>query len=89
MDARIIREDQYQTVLQALGTCGLELRSPRLVTAARILLFLGFRLGLRRNEALKLRLHDLHLPELSIEETARIQARRPNMRRLSSNELVG
>lgn len=89
VDARIISEDQYQTVLQALGTCGLELRSPRLVTAARILLFLGFRLGLRRNEALKLRLRDLHLPELSIEETARIQARRPNMRRLSSNELVG
>jgi len=86
VDARIISEDQYQLVLQALGTCGLELRTPRLVTAARLLLILGFRLGLRRNEALKLRLCDFHLPEYSTKEAARIQARQPNMRRLSSDE---
>ncbi len=89
VDARIISEDQYQSVLQTLGTCGLELRTPRLVTAARLLLILGFRLGLRRNEALKLRLCDLHLPEYSTEDAARIQARHPNMRRLSSDELAG
>lgn len=89
VDARIISEDQYQLVLQALGTCGLELRTPRLVTAARLLLILGFRLGLRRNEALKLRLCDLHLPEFSTEERARIQARHPNMRRLTSEEQAG
>ncbi|MEN1726370.1 hypothetical protein AAIH67_30720, partial [Pseudomonas aeruginosa] len=86
VDARIISEDQYQSVLQALGTCGLELRTPRLVTAARLLLILGFRLGLRRNEALKLCLRDLCLPEFSAAECARIQARHPNMRRLSSDE---
>ncbi|MBN0624312.1 hypothetical protein JTM26_34960, partial [Pseudomonas aeruginosa] len=34
VDARILSEDQYQSVLQALGTCGLELRTPQLVTAA-------------------------------------------------------
>lgn len=89
VDARIISEDQYQSVLQTLGTCGLELRTPRLVTAARLLLILGFRLGLRRNEALKLRLCDLHLPEYSTEDAARIQARHPNMRRLSSDGLAG
>lgn len=89
VDARILCEDQYQLVLQALGTCGLELRTPRLVTAARLFLILGFRLGLRRNEALKLRLCDLHLPGLSTEASTRIQERHPNMRRLSSEELAG
>ncbi|CDH68566.1 TPA: tyrosine-type recombinase/integrase [Pseudomonas aeruginosa] len=89
VDARILSEDQYQSVLQALGTCGLELRTPQLVTAARLFLILGFRLGLRRNEALKLRLCDLHLPELATEASARIQKRHPNMRKLSSEELAG
>nr|WP_241201295.1 hypothetical protein [Pseudomonas toyotomiensis] len=86
VDARIISEEQYQLVMQALGTCGLELRTPRLVTAARLLLILGFRLGLRRNEALKLRLRDLHLPEFSAAECAHIQARQSHMRRLSKDE---
>ncbi len=89
VDARIISEDQYQSVLHSLGTCGLELRTPRLVTAARLLLIMGFRLGLRRNEALKLRLCDLHLPDYSTEEVARIQARHPKMRRLSLDEGAG
>lgn len=88
VDARVISEDHYQAVFQALGTCGLELRTPRLVIAARLFLILGFRLGLRRNEALKLRLRDLHLPELSTEASAFIQKRHPNMRRLSSDELA-
>lgn len=86
VDARIINEDQYQSVLQSLGACGLELRTPRLVTAARILIILGFRLGLRRSEALKLRLSDFQLSELSPEESARIQKRHPNMRLLSSSQ---
>ncbi|VFT45554.1 Uncharacterised protein [Pseudomonas aeruginosa] len=86
VDARIISEEQYKLVMQALGTCGLELRTPRLVTAARLLLILGFRLGLRRNEALKLRLRDLHLPEFSAAECAHIQARQSHMRRLSKDE---
>ncbi len=52
VDARILSEDQYQSVLQALGTCGLELRTPQLVTAARLFLILGFRLGLRTERGL-------------------------------------
>lgn len=88
VDARILSEDQYHAVLRALGTCGLELRTPRLVTAAKLFLILGFRLGLRRNEALKLRLSDLHLPELSIEASERIRRRHPNMRILSNQELA-
>lgn len=88
VDAHVLCEDQYQAVLQALGTCGLELRTPRLVTAARLFLILGFRLGLRRNEALKLRLCDLHLPSLLAEASSRIQLRHPNMRRISAAELT-
>lgn len=89
VDARILSEDQFQSIQQALNTCGLELRTPRLVTAAKLLLVLGFRLGLRRNEALKLRLQDLHTPLLSGDECSHIQARHPNRRRLSGNELAG
>nr|WP_251835586.1 tyrosine-type recombinase/integrase [Serpens gallinarum] len=89
VDARILSEDQYQGVLRALGTCGLELRTPRLVTAAKLFLILGFRLGLRRNEALKLRLRDVHLPELPAYTSERIHRRHPNMRRLSTRELAG
>ncbi|MGV8863203.1 MAG: hypothetical protein ACOH2T_18810 [Pseudomonas sp.] len=89
VDARILCEEQFHLVLQALGTCGLELRTPRLVTAARLFLILGFRLGLRRNEALKLRLRDLYAPVLPADEHHRIQARHPNRRRLSSDEIAG
>lgn len=88
VDARILSEDQFQSIHQALGICGLELRTPRLVAAARLLLVLGFRLGLRRNEALKLRLQDLYTPTLSVGECSRIQARHPGRRRLSSNEIA-
>lgn len=88
VDARILSEDQFQSLLLALGSCGLELRTPRLVTAARLIAILGFRLGLRRNEALKLRLCDLHLPSFSIAESTRIQQRHPDMRRLSREELA-
>lgn len=88
VDARILSEDQYQAVLRTLNTCGLELRTPRLVTVSKLFLILGFRLGLRRNEALKLRLGDLHLPELSSEASERIRRRHPNMRRLSGQELA-
>lgn len=87
VDARILSEDQFQSIQQALNACGLELRTPRLVTAAKLLLVLGFRLGLRRNEALKLRLQDLHTPFLCGDECSRIQARHPNRRALPSNEL--
>ncbi|MCY1503441.1 hypothetical protein D9M68_375660 [compost metagenome] len=89
VDARILSEDQYQAVLRALDTSGLELRTPRLVTAAKLFLILGFRLGLRRNEALKLRLSDLHLPELSSDARERIRGRHPEMRILSNQELAG
>ena len=88
MDARILSEDQFQSVQRALGTCGLELRTPRLVTAARLFLILGFRLGLRRNEALKLRLQDLYTPTLSVDDCSRIQARHQNRRKLSRSEIA-
>ncbi|MBF7728612.1 tyrosine-type recombinase/integrase [Pseudomonas sp. N040] len=88
VDAHVLSEEQYQAVLQALGNCGLELRTPRLVTAARLFMILGFRLGLRRSEALKLRLSDIHFPELSLDASARILKRHPNMRRLSRDELA-
>lgn len=88
VDARILSEDHYQGVLLALNTCGLELRTPRLVTVAKLFLILGFRLGLRRNEALKLRLCDLHLPELSSDASERMRRRHPNMRVLSNQQLA-
>ncbi|MBA1210474.1 MULTISPECIES: tyrosine-type recombinase/integrase [Pseudomonas] len=88
VDARILSEDQYQAVLRAIATCGLELRTPHLVTAAKLLLILGFRLGLRRNEALKLRLCDIHFPLLAADCSERIHQRQPNMRKLSLTELV-
>lgn len=88
VDARILSEDQFQSLLVVLGSCGLELRTPRLVTAARLISILGFRLGLRRNEALKLRLCDLHLPKFSVAESVRIQQRHPDMHRLSKEELA-
>jgi integrase len=87
-DARVLSEDQYRLALEALGNSGLELRTPELVTAARLFLILGFRLGLRRNEALKLRLQDLHIPELSEEESTRLRGRHPHMRVLSAEELA-
>lgn len=88
VDARVLSEDQFQSIQQALATSGLELRTPRLVTAARLFLILGFRLGLRRNEALKLRLQDLYTPTLSVDKCSRIQARHPNRRKLSSSEIA-
>lgn len=87
VDARILSEDQYQAVLRALDICGLELRTPRLVTAAKLFLVLGFRLGLRRNEALKLRLCDIHLPQLAADASKRIHQSHPNMRKLTLAEL--
>lgn len=83
VDARVISEDQYQEALRTLERCGLEIRTPRLVTAAKIFLILGYRLGLRRNEGLKLRLADVHLPELSSDACERIRRRHPGRRRLT------
>lgn len=88
VDARILSEDQYQAVWRALDICGLELRTPRLVTAAKLFLVLGFRLGLRRNEALKLRLCDIHPTQLSADSSERIHQSHPNMRKLTLPELV-
>jgi hypothetical protein len=87
VDAHVISEDQYQRALFKLGSCGLELTSPRLVLAARFMMILGFRLGLRRNEALKLRLSDLQVPWMTEAERAPIQERHKRMRRLSSEEI--
>ncbi|MGB7389454.1 MAG: site-specific integrase, partial [Pseudomonas neustonica] len=82
VDARVLNEEQYQAVLKQLSWCGLEVRTPRLAHAAKLLVIFGFRLGLRRSEALMLKLSDVHFPELSAEGIVRVQRRHPRMRRM-------
>ena len=85
VDARVLNEEQYQEVLKDLTWCGLEIRTPRLVQAAKLLFVLGYRLGLRRSEALMLKLSDVHIPELDAEDAARVQRRHINMSRIPDN----
>ncbi|WP_280347563.1 hypothetical protein [Pseudomonas sp. BN414] len=87
VDAQIISEDQYRQVLAELAVGPLALRSPRLVTIARALVILGFRLGLRRNEALKLLRCDLQLPVLSPARASAICLRHPYLQRLTPAQL--
>lgn len=87
VDAQVISEDQYRRVLAELAISPLALRSPRLATIARALVILGFRLGLRRNEALKLRRCDLQLPVLSPARVSAICLRHPHLQRLTHEQL--
>lgn len=87
VDARILSEEQYQQVLQSLTTSKLAFRSPRLVTAVQVFIILGFRLGLRRNEALKLRLQDLHVSLLPEQIAERVRRRHKRKRQLSGLEI--
>lgn len=87
VDAHVISEDQFHRAIIKLGSCGLELTSPRLVQASRVMMILGFRLGLRRNEALKLRMSDLQVSWMSAFEQEHIQERHKDKRRLSVKEL--
>ncbi|MEH6671348.1 hypothetical protein [Halopseudomonas sp.] len=88
VDAHVISEDQYRRALIKLDSCGLELISPRLVAASRLMMILGFRLGLRRNEALKLRMSDLQVSWLPASEQEPIHERHQSMRRLSEKEIL-
>ncbi|NQD78579.1 hypothetical protein HP436_00095 [Pseudomonas sp. CrR14] len=88
VDAQILNEEQYRLVLRDLTTGVLSQRSPRLALVAQVMVILGFRLGLRRNEALKLLRRDLQLPALSAARAAVVRARHPNLKLLSPHQLT-
>lgn len=83
VDAQILNEDQYRLVLRDLATGPLSQRSPRLAIIAQAMMIFGFRLGLRRNEALKLLRRDLQLRSLSDARAAAVRRRHQNLKRLS------
>ena len=87
VDAQIITEDQYRLVLRDLAVGPLVQRSPRLVVVAQIMVIFGFRLGLRRSEALKLLRRDLQFPTISAERAAAVRKRHPNALQLSPDRL--
>lgn len=87
VDAQIINEDQYRQVLRDLAGGPLAQRSPRLATVAQVMVIFGFRLGLRRNEALKLLRRDLQLPEISAGHAADIRRRHSNLKLLSAEQI--
>ncbi|TRO07277.1 hypothetical protein EQ836_25585 [Ectopseudomonas mendocina] len=88
VDAQIINEDQYRLVLRDLATGPLSQRSPRLAIIAQAMLIFGFRLGLRRNEALKLLRRDLQLCSLPDARAAAVRRRHQNLKRLSPERLT-
>lgn len=59
VDANIISEDIFQSCLSALDSSGIDIKHPDLLTCLKIIFILGYRCGLRRNEALKLRMVDI------------------------------
>lgn len=87
VDAQILTEDQYRDVLRRLSVGPLAHRSPRMAVIAQAMVILGFRLGLRRNEALKLLRRDLQLPLISAERAAAVHKRHPALPRLSPERL--
>lgn len=86
VDAQIISEEQYRRVLHVLARGQLNLRSPRLARVAQIMVILGYRLGLRRNEALKLLRRDIQLPTFSSERVEAIRRRHPSLQCLSPEQ---
>jgi integrase len=60
VDANILLIDEFTQLLQVIEESDLILNHPKLVTATKILATLGYRCGLRRSEALKLRLIDIY-----------------------------
>lgn len=87
VDAKIVSEEQYRLALRALATGLLSQRSPRLAVVAQAMVIFGFRLGLRRNEALKLLRRDLQLPALPAARAAAVRKRHPNLKLLSPDQL--
>lgn len=88
VDAQIINEEQYRLALRDLATGPLSQRSPRLAMVAQAMVIFGFRLGLRRNEALKLLRRDLQLPALSAARAAAVRKRHPSLKSLSPEQLA-
>jgi len=88
VDAQIINEDQYRLVLRDLATGPLSQRSPRLAIIAQAMMIFGFRLGLRRNEALKLLRRDLQLRLLSDARAVAVRRRHQNLKRLSPERFI-
>jgi len=88
VDAQIVSEEQYRLALRDLATGPLSQRSPRLATVAQAMLIFGFRLELRRNEALKLLRRDLQLPALSAARADAVKKRHPKLKRLSPDQLT-
>lgn len=88
VDAQILNEEQYQLVLRDLATGPLSQRSPRLAVVAQAMVIFGFRLGLRRNEALKLLRRDLQLRSLPDARAAAVKRRHQNLKRLSPDQLT-
>lgn len=87
VDARIITEDQYRQVKHDLAVGPLAQRSPRLATIAQAMLIFGFRLGLRKNEGLKLLRRDLQLPSIFSERAEAVRKRHPGLPLLSPERL--
>lgn len=88
VDATIISEEQYQETLKQLSFCGIEIRSPRLVMAAKLMVILGYRLGIRRNEGLKLLIHDLQLPRLRASRISAFQLRHKGKSLLTEQQRI-
>ena len=88
VDAQIISEEHYRQVLHDLAAGPLAQRTPRLAMIAQAMVIFGFRLGLRRNEALKLLRRDLQLPALSAARAAAVRKRHPNLKQLPSEQLT-
>lgn len=59
VDANIILVDEFNRMLKILDDSDLSLKSTKLPIAAKILAILGYKCGLRRSEALKLRVKDI------------------------------
>src|SRR5690606_13938855 len=53
---------------------------------AQAMVIFGYRLGLRRNESLKLLRRDLQLPTLSAARAAALRRRHPNLKPLSAEQ---
>ncbi|NRH29902.1 hypothetical protein [Pseudomonas sp. MS19] len=88
VDAQIVSEEQYRLALRDLATGPLSQRSPRLAIVAQAMMIFGFRLGLRRNEALKLLRRDLQLCSLPDARAAAVKRRHQNLKRLSPDQLT-
>jgi hypothetical protein len=87
VDAQIISEEQYRQVLRDLATGPLSHRSPRLAMVAQGMVIFGYRLGLRRNESLKLLRRDLQLPALAVTRAAAVRRRHPNLKPLTHEQI--